>query len=201
MNPAMRPRPRVRLMAWAAAAALALAMAAVFVDAPAHWLVVEDPLVHADAALVMTGDVNYERTTAASRLVESGYARLLVLTGGEPWPGDSAASLHAVAIKEGVPPGRIRMEAVSENTRESLLAVGPILRREGVKTLLLVTSPYHQRRAFLAARQAFPDVRIVNRPAPCSYWAPDGWWRKRSERRILFREYLKLGYYVLRGWA
>jgi uncharacterized SAM-binding protein YcdF (DUF218 family) len=188
-------------MAWIAVTGVALALAAAFVDAPAHWLVVEDPLVRADAALVMTGDINYERTTAASRLVESGYAHLLVLTGGEPWSGDSAASLRAVALKEGVPPEWIRMEAVSENTHESLLAVGPILRREGVKTLLLVTSPYHQRRAFLAARHAFPGVRIVNRPAPCSYWAPDGWWRKRSERRILFGEYLKLGYYVLRGWA
>jgi uncharacterized SAM-binding protein YcdF (DUF218 family) len=201
MNAVRRRRPGFRLIAWVAVAAAALTMAAVFVDAPAHWLVVEDPLVHADAALVMTGDVNYERTTAASRLVESGYARLLVLTGGEPWPGDSAASLRAVAIKEGVSPERIRMEAVSENTRESLVAVGPILKQEGVKTLLLVTSPYHQRRAFLAAREALPGVRIVNRPAPCSYWTPDGWWRKRSERRILFREYLKLGYYILRGWA
>ena len=170
-------------------------------NAPAAFLDVEDPLEPADAALVMTGDVGFERTKAASRLVREGKARLLVLTGGEPWPGDSAASLRERAVLEGVPGERIRYEDRSTDTRESLVNVIPILREEGVRTLVLVTSPYHQRRAFLAARRALPGLRIVNRPVRTRPWPPvRPWWREAATRRIVFKEYAKLVYYGLRGW-
>ena len=93
------------------------------------------------------------RTTSAhesaARLVLSGQARLLILTGGEPGPGDSAESLRQVALGLGVPPEAIRMEQVSRSTHESMLAVRPILEQEGIRTLAVVTSPYHQRRAAL----------------------------------------------------
>jgi uncharacterized SAM-binding protein YcdF (DUF218 family) len=170
-------------------------------DAPAEFLDVEDPLIPADAALVMTGDVGFERTKAASRLVREGRARLLVLTGGEPWPGDSAASLHERALREGVPPERIRYEDKSTDTRESLVNVAPILRAEGVRTVILVTSPFHQRRASLAARRALPGVRIVNRPVRTNLWPPARrWWREPAARRSVLDEYAKLSYYLLRGW-
>ena len=170
-------------------------------DIPAAFLDVEDPLEPADAALVMTGDVGFERTKAASRLVREGKARLLVLTGGEPWPGDSAASLRERAALEGVPGERIRYEDRSTDTRESLVNVIPILREEGVRTLVLVTSPYHQRRAFLAARRALPGLRIVNRPVRTRPWPPvRPWWREAATRRIVLQEYAKLVYYGLRGW-
>jgi hypothetical protein len=52
-------------------------------------------------------------------------ARLLVLTGGEPGPGDSAESLRLKGLAWGVPAERIRLESVSRGTRESLLAVAP----------------------------------------------------------------------------
>jgi uncharacterized SAM-binding protein YcdF (DUF218 family) len=170
-------------------------------NAPAAFLVVEDPLESADAALVMTGDVGFERTKAAARLVREGEARLLVLTGGEPWPGDSAASLRETALREGVPGERIRFEDRSTDTRESLVNVAPILREEGVRTLILVTSPFHQRRAFLAARRALPGLRIVNRPVRTRPWPPvRPWWRDAATRGIVVREYAKLVYYGLRGW-
>jgi uncharacterized SAM-binding protein YcdF (DUF218 family) len=170
-------------------------------NAPARFLDVEDPLEPADAALVMTGDPGFERTTAAARLVCAGNARLLVLTGGEPWPGDSAASLRARALREGVPSDRIRLEDRSTDTRESLVNVALILEEEGVKTLILVTSPYHQRRAFLAARRALPGLRIINRPVRTRPWPPvRPWWRDAGTRRLVFQEYAKLVYYGLRGW-
>jgi uncharacterized SAM-binding protein YcdF (DUF218 family) len=170
-------------------------------SAPARFLDVEDPLETADAALVMTGDPGFERTTAAARLVCAGKARLLVLTGGEPWPGDSAASLRARALREGVPSDRIRLEDRSTDTRESLVNVAPILEEEGVRSLILVTSPYHQRRASLAARRAFPGIRVLSRPVRTRPWPPvRPWWRDAGTRRLVFQEYAKLVYYGLRGW-
>jgi uncharacterized SAM-binding protein YcdF (DUF218 family) len=197
-----RPRStRVRMRVSVGIVLTISAACLVLSDAPARFLDVEDPLEPADAALVMTGDPGFERTTAAARLVCAGNARLLVLTGGEPWPGDSAASLRARALREGVPSDRIRLEDRSTDTRESLVNVAPILRDEAVKTLVLVTSPYHQRRAFLAARRALPGLRIINRPVRTRPWPPvRPWWRDAGTRRLVFQEYAKLVYYGLRGW-
>jgi uncharacterized SAM-binding protein YcdF (DUF218 family) len=131
-------------------AGLAFALA----DAPARLLVTEDPPAIADAVVVLAGDPGYERTATAARLVLAGQARLLVLTGGEPGPGDSAASLRDRAVALGVPLDRIRLEATSHSTREAMLAVAPLLRAEGARSVIVVTSPYHQRRAAAAARRA-----------------------------------------------
>jgi uncharacterized SAM-binding protein YcdF (DUF218 family) len=181
--------------------AVTLALAAVFADEPARFLIARDPPRTADAALVLAGDPDYERTKSAARLVLSGQARLLILTGGEPGPGDSAESLRQVALGLGVPPEAIRMEQVSRSTHESMLAVRPILEQEGIRTLAVVTSPYHQRRAAWAARRTLGGIEIVSRPADPAGWRPAGWWKTRWNRRIVVGEYLKLAYYILRGWA
>jgi uncharacterized SAM-binding protein YcdF (DUF218 family) len=178
-----------------------VALAAVCADEPARFRIARDPPRVTDAVLVLAGDPDYERTRTAVGLVRAGEARLLILTGGEPGPGDSAESLRQVALDLGVPPEVIRMEQVSRSTHESMLAVRPILQEEGVRTLAVVTSPYHQRRAAWTARRALPGIEIVSRPADPSFWRPAGWWKTRFSRRIVVGEYAKLAYYMLRGWA
>jgi uncharacterized SAM-binding protein YcdF (DUF218 family) len=185
----------------AALALLAVAFGAlVLSDTPARWLVLEDPLEHVDAALVLAGDPYYERTGTGASLVRDGWARLLVVTGGEPGPGDSAESLREKAIALGVPAERIRMETVSHSTREALVAVASVLRAEQVASVAIVTSPYHQRRAYLVARQALRGLRLVNRPVRGSFWDSRRWWAHRESRRVVVSEYGKLAYYALRGW-
>jgi uncharacterized SAM-binding protein YcdF (DUF218 family) len=181
--------------------AVALALAAVFADEPAQFLIARDAPRVTDAVLVLAGDPDYERTKSAVRFVLAREARLLILTGGEPGPGDSAESLRQVALGLGIPLEAIRMEQVSRSTHESMLAVRPILEREGIRTLAVVTSPYHQRRAVWAARRTLRGVEIVSRPADPAGWRPAGWWKTRWNRRIVVGEYLKLAYYILRGWA
>lgn len=196
-------RARLRPAKWAVfvgLAVLASLLCLVLSDLPARWLVVVDPPGPADAAVVMAGDVGYERTATAASLVRSGQVRLLVVTGGEPGPGDSAESLRARALALGVPADRIRMETVSHSTREALLAVAPLLRREGVRSIALVSSPYHQRRAVLTARKALPDLVVRSCPASPTFWSPHGWWREPGSRRIVLAEYGKLLYYAARGW-
>jgi hypothetical protein len=184
-----------------AALAVALALAAIFADEPARFLIAHDPARPTDAALVLAGDPDYERTKTGARLVLSREARLLILTGGEPGPGDSAESLRDVAVGMGVPLQSIRMERISSSTHESLIAIRDILERERVQSLAIVTSPYHQRRASWAAKRTLRGVALVNRPADPSSWRPEGWWKSAWSRRIVVGEYLKLAYYVLRGWA
>jgi len=185
-----------------AASALVLTARPSLLDGPAHYLVLRrDPVETVDAALVMAGDPGYERTKTGARLVLEGRARLLILTGGEPGPGDSSASLAAFARQLGVRDDQIRTESVSTGTHSSMEAVGGILAADGVKTLALVTSPYHQRRAFGSARRVFgKDVRILNWPVEPSFWSPERWWRSGRSRQIVISEHVKLAYYALRGW-
>jgi uncharacterized SAM-binding protein YcdF (DUF218 family) len=184
-----------------ALASVLLALAAVFADEPARWLVVADPPRWADAAVVLAGDPDYERTKTASRLLLEGQVGLLIVTGGEPGPGDSAESLRDVAIRAGVPPERIRMEQVSRSTRGSMEAIRPILEQDRIRSVAVVTSPYHQRRAVWTARKTLRGVEVVSRPADPAGWKPEGWWKTRWNRTIVLGEYAKLAYYVLRGWA
>ena len=181
--------------------ATALALAAVFADEPARWLVAADPPRWADAAVVLAGDPDYERTKTAARLLLEGQVRLLIVTGGEPGPGDSATSLRDVALRAGVPAERIRMEQVSHSTHGSMVAILPILEREGIRSVAVVTSPYHQRRAVWAARRTLRGIEIVSRPAEPAGWKPEGWWKTRWGRRIVLGEYARLAYYIMRGWA
>jgi uncharacterized SAM-binding protein YcdF (DUF218 family) len=193
---------RRRVAFLVAAAVLGTALVWLLADAPAEFLVRHDRFETVDAALVMAGDPGYERTTTAAALVLHGRARLLILTGGEPGPGDSAESLRDQALKLGVPEIQIRTESLSHDTWSSMQAVQPILSAEGVRTLALVTSPYHQRRAFLAAGRVFGSgVTVFNHPAEPSHWSPHGWWRSRRGRRIVLSEYAKLVYYGFRGWG
>ncbi len=170
-------------------------------DLPAEFLVLKDPATPTDAAMVFGGDPGYERTRYASQLIHEKWTKSLVLCGGEPGPGDSATSLRAEALEQGVPAQSILMEQSSRSTRESALQVNAIVRQHGIRSLTLVTSPYHQRRAYLVIRRVLNDeVRLINRPAEPSFWSPRGWWKQGWSARIVLTEYGKLGYYFVRGW-
>jgi uncharacterized SAM-binding protein YcdF (DUF218 family) len=82
-----------------------------------------------------------------------------------------------------------------------MLAVRPILEAEGVGSVALVTSPYHERRASGSARRAFGErVRVFSHPARPAGWSPHRWWATAYSRRIVVSEHAKLLYYALRGW-
>ena len=159
------------------AAAFLAGLALLLTDAPARWLVLDDPLARRRRRRARDGRrprIRAHHHGRAAGLLE-GRARLLILTGGEPGPGDSSSSLRAWAVHKGVPEDRIRTEAVSQGTHSSMLAVRPILEAEDVRTLVLVTSPYHHLRAFQTASRAFgPRVRIFNHPARPSAWVAAG---------------------------
>ena len=193
--------PRRRVLAGAAVVlAMAGLVATIARDETARFLVLDDPPGTCDAIVVMAGDPDYERTTSAVALMRAQNVPTLILTGGEAGPGDSAESLRAKAIELGVPAARIRIETRSHSTRQAVLAVAPILQSLEARTVTLVTSPYHQRRATAAARRAWPGVTVRSGAASPSMWSPRGWWTASRSRRVVLTEYAKLLYYGVRGW-
>jgi uncharacterized SAM-binding protein YcdF (DUF218 family) len=146
----------------------------------------------ADAALVLSGDVDYVRIRAAAALQTSGRVAVLVVT-GEGIGGDSAAELAEQARRLGVPASAVLREDRSRTTRENLLNVAPLVRDRGWHRIALVTSVSHMGRAVRAARRVMPDVEWLAVPvADAGPAARVG--RSRAG------EWLKLGWYGLRGW-
>jgi len=165
------------------------------------WLVLRDPPTRTDAALVLGGDPYFERTGHAVRLLKKGLVTRLIFCGGEPGPGDHALSLMQHARELGAPEESLLIEDRSHSTRESVEFALPLLQENRIRSLTLVTSPFHQRRTFLAARKSLGnEVRLVNSPADPSFWKPDGWWQDWWSAKVVFTEYVKLVYYFLRGW-
>lgn len=166
------------------------------------WLVLKDPPTQTDAALVLGGDPYYERTGHAVRLLQEGLVTRLIFCGGEPGPGDHAVSLMQHAKELGAPDEALLIEDRSHSTRESVAFALPILQENGIRSLTLVTSPFHQRRTFLAARKSLgDDVMLVNSPADPSIWKQESWWRDWWSTKVVAMEYVKLAYYFARGWV
>ncbi len=151
--------------------------------------------LRADAALVLSGDVDELRTKRAVALVLAGEARYLVLTGSQRMVGgDSALSLARTARAAGVPPERILCETESRSTRENVLLARPLLQAHGLRRVALVTSRSHLLRALWAARRAAPQVEWLPVAVPDA-----GASGRRARNRLA--EWLKLLGYVVRGWA
>jgi len=180
--------------AFIAAAVLAVADP----DAPGRFLQREDPLESADAVLVFNGDPDYERTLEAAQLYHAGYARYIVFS-GRGGPGDSAQSMAQVATQHGVPPQAILLEGEATSTYENVLFIRRLLIQYHVQKLILVTSPYHQLRAYLVARHILPGLTLINHPAPSRLWTAHGWWRAPGSRHVVFDECIKLAGYFLMG--
>ena len=165
------------------------------------WLVLRDPPTRTDAALVLGGDPYFERTGHAVRLLKKGLVTRLIFCGGEPGPGDHATSLMQHARELGAPEGSLLVEDRSHSTRESVEFALPLLQENRIRSLTLVTSPFHQRRTFLAARKSLGnEIRLVNSPADPSFWKHEGWWRDLWSAKVVLSEYIKLAYYFVRGW-
>lgn len=177
--------------AWAAGVALvpAVLAAGAVVDPPYP----RGGAAAADAALVLSGDVDYLRVRRAAGLQRSGRVRFLLVTGAGVG-GDSGRELASQARRLGVPDDAIVIEDRSTTTRENVLNAAPIVGGRGWTHVLLVTSASHMGRALRAARRAMPDVRWTAVPV-----ADAGPPARTCRSRL--GEWVKLAGYLARGWA
>lgn len=212
-----QPKPgksRVRRVA-RVAVALAVAWPAVAWVA-ARALVVRDESARADVILVLSGASEYvERTRYAAELFAHGVAPKIVLTndnlrGG--WNSEQQRNPYFVerAAEElrraGVPGAQI--EALPEpvaSTYDEAVRLRAYASERGVKSVVVVTSAYHSRRAAWTMRRVLggSGVRVQSAPvaAAGAYQQTPGafsWWLSARGWRSVAPEYPKLVYYWLR---
>lgn len=88
------------------------------------------------------------RLDHAAELYERKLAPVVVLTGGNR-PGDKYTEAYVGAVylrKAGIPGGALRLETGGRNSWQSLAAAARFLEQDGIREVLLVTSPYHSLR-------------------------------------------------------
>jgi uncharacterized SAM-binding protein YcdF (DUF218 family)/glycosyltransferase involved in cell wall biosynthesis len=170
--------------------------------------IVEEPR-KADAIVVFAGGVGesgragggaQERLKQAVDLYHAGYARDLVLSSGFVYSYREAEVMRALAIDQDVPPTAIVLEQKSANTYENVRFVDRILREHGWRTILLVSSPYHMRRALLVWRKQAPDVRVIATPPLESQFYEHTRGATLDQVRGILQEYLAILGYWRRGW-
>lgn len=195
------PRPRSRRWLTAllllAAAGMALYLTrAPLLRAAGGLLIVNDALEKADAALVLAGDDSpeSERLRAAVRLYKQGWARKIVISGPPTGYGVYESDLALpLTVSLGVPRSDIiPIRHTGKSTAQETGVIAPQLERSGIRSVYVVTTNFHTRRAKrLFIRASGGRMRVLAHSAPNAYFHADRWWESRGGRKFVLLESLK----------
>lgn len=205
----------MRWRGWAAATIVVLALAVVAGRAAGPFLVVADPVpARADAIVVLAGSVP-DRALEAARLWQRGVAPRIVTTRTRLPPGEPALRAHGVRLPEeherlatalaglDVPPDVLTvLRTRADSTVSEARVVARWACRHGTRSLVVVTSPAHTRRARLILRRLLPpDTALAIVPASDDPFPAATWWRDRRAAKYVLREWEKLAHFWLRERA
>ena len=171
---------------------------------------VEAPLEHADAIVVLSGSgVFKERTQKAAELYRRGIAPKIILTNDNRQGGWSSAQQRNPyfyersrdeLLKAGVGKDAIEVlfQPVSSTLDEAVL-LDNYCKQHSIRSIIVVTSAYHSRRALMTFRNLFSttQVGLIHAGTELQTPRPATWWLHLSGWRSVPSEYLKLLYYRL----
>lgn len=157
----------------------------------------------ADAIVAVSGGDTEGRTRTAVDLFQKGWADKIIFSGAaaDKTGPSNAAVMRNIAIEAGVPATAILIDDVSNNTRENADQTMSLIESQGIETIILTTSPYHQRRASIEfSRAAMGQVEIINHPSSedkhwQTFWwiTPNGWRLATGELGRIITVHLGIG--------
>jgi uncharacterized SAM-binding protein YcdF (DUF218 family) len=155
-------------------------------------------LQEADAIVAISGGDTQARTNEAVAVQKAGWAPRLIFSGAaqDPNSPSNASAMRRGALAAGVSPTAIDVDELARDTLENASDTASIIRENNYKTIILVTSQYHQRRAYLEFHHLLgSDVKIINHPAPNdNQWPGRGWWLRPSSLILGISETVKATY-------
>jgi uncharacterized SAM-binding protein YcdF (DUF218 family) len=198
----MRPRPAERnvrrRLIWLVAASATLLLlsragAALVVSAP-----VEKPDV-----IVLLASHEWERLPAAAAWArQNPRARVILTVPTAPtyWNCFRCSERAAWLAKEGVDPSHIVELTGVRNTWDEANAVAAYVRAERLNRALIVTSPYHTRRAAATFGKLTADsgVSLGVVPTDRSNATPGVWWWYDVDRAYVVYEWTAIAWYAVR---
>ena len=186
----------------------AAAGAAIGLVYAADWLGAADQPQKADAILVLGG--GFSRPFHAADLYRAGLApkiyvsaparepqHVLLDEAGIAFPREEQV-MREVLLKKGVPASAIEYLGKDLISTAAEAQAARLLFASRAPRLLVVTSPYHLRRARMIFSDALPaaDIRMI----ATSYDPfPQAWWKDQSAARNVLLELMKIVFYQLGG--
>jgi uncharacterized SAM-binding protein YcdF (DUF218 family) len=161
-------------------------------------LVAEDPLEKSDAIIILSDDNFYaDRATRAAELFRQGLAPVVVASGVRlrPYAGIAELMSHDL-FDRGVPKDSIiAFPQDADNTREEAEALKKLLQSKRWKSVIIVTSNYHTRRAKYICGKVFGNaVTIRMAAARDADYDPAQWYEHRKSVKRFVHEVA--GYWV-----
>jgi uncharacterized SAM-binding protein YcdF (DUF218 family) len=163
----------------------------------------------ADAIVVFAGGVGesgqagggyQERVKEAIDLYKAGRAARVIFSSGYQFAFKEAEVMKDLAVANGLPASAIHLETQASNTFENVSFVNAILTREQWQSVLLVSSPYHMRRALLTWSRVAPEVSVTATPVPTSQFYTHGRGASFVQIKGIVHEYVAIIVYWWRGW-
>lgn len=167
------------------------------------YLIVSSELEYANAIVVLSGG-DESRMQEALELYNDKYSPLIILTEtGDVVEGYDylhSFDMRIELLNNGIPSGNILLtDQKATSTQEEAEAVKRLLTSRQLTSCIVVTDPYHTRRAYLIFRDAFKDtgIKVMIHPTSPHWFNADTWFLKLSGWRFVLLEYIKLFTYKL----
>lgn len=176
-----------------------------------YFLIFEQDPQKADVIIVLNGR-DAERSLAAVDLYNQGYAGLIIMAGLVKQPGSEEfwkrvgnnfeqKNFFQKAIEAmGVPSNAFkRIENGVTSTYDEAIVTRQFLKENGYKSILIVTSKWHSRRAYLTFKSVIKDdgIKVWIYPSKYDTFDPNAWWKKETDAELVFYEYVRLIYYIV----
>ena len=173
----------------------ALGLLLVIPGAATRWLYSGQPPMNAEL-LVVPGGGSAERARTALELYRAGFAPRIMVTEGSGHPDIAFHAMEQAGIPRRALVSPLRP---ATSTAEDALAIRQVVVRHGIRSLLVVTSPYHCRRVDLALRRILADVEVewTVTPSTSLYMDAHSWWLSRQGWNTVGKEFPKLAWYWL----
>ncbi|MDY6407309.1 MAG: YdcF family protein [Pseudomonadota bacterium] len=143
------------------------------------------PAEHADAIVVLTG--GGERIQKSLTLLKDNYANYLLISGVHP-------SVRLKDLTHNLAPDmkhRITLDYIAQDTRGNARQTAEWIHKNGINSILLITSFYHMPRSIFEVLKICPNLHIIPLPVfPKSFDDSVDWIRTRYAW-LLFIEYHK----------
>jgi uncharacterized SAM-binding protein YcdF (DUF218 family) len=177
------------------------------------YLVYEQPPQQADViAIPANWDDTIIRAREGADLYNKGLAKVVFVPRMEPMEGLEETRKRGIYVPEnrdllivileglGVPLTAIETSAQEvTDTWEEAQEVSNFVEQKGYTSVLLVTSKYHSRRAYLIFKDALDGkASVISVPSPYDPSDPEQWWKRSKDCQRVIIEYQKMLVYYWR---
>ncbi|MBT7558397.1 DUF218 domain-containing protein [Candidatus Woesearchaeota archaeon] len=171
-------------------------------------LIIRDALKQSDAIVVFsgTGESGYNDATYQSRAVDAiqlykkGYTDKIFLSSGRVQTISEVEIIKLFLVSKGVPRSSIFvLERYPDSTYQNVKMVEERLNTHNIKSILLITSPYHSRRSAMTWEKNSQNIEIIIPEVVSTPTKKVEWSTSTKNMRVILYEYLAIAHNWLVG--